>query len=60
MIDRKAVKTMLLQAVMWYFGMSQSEATNYIKLVESAGDNATLDEILSAYKNTAKMSFYND
>ncbi len=51
---------MLIQAVMWYFNMSQAQATNYIKLVQSAGDNDTLDEILKAYKNTAKMSFYND
>lgn len=51
---------MLIQAVMWYFNMTQSEATTYIKLAESAGNTSTLDEILKAYQNTAKMSFYND
>lgn len=51
---------MEIQAIKWYFGMTETQAKNYYKLCEQAGDTNTIKEILKAYQNTAKMSFYND
>lgn len=51
---------MYIEAIMWYFSMTRGQAEQYYKSLVSNNELSTLYEILKAYQNTAKMSFYND
>lgn len=51
---------MYIDAIMWYFGMNQSQATQYYKELLANGETYRLEEILRGYQNQAKLAFYND
>lgn len=51
---------MYIEAIMWYYGMTRQEATDFYKLCLADHKTATLDGILTAYQQTAKQAFYND
>lgn len=48
-----------IDAVKWFFGMSNKEAKKYIKSAEENGGQI-LETILEGYQQNAKKSFWND
>lgn len=60
-ILRKAGENkMYVEAIMWYFGMSQQQALDYYNKLRLNGETYRLEQILQAYQNQARLSFYND
>lgn len=51
---------MYIEAIMWYFGLSHSQAQQYYQNCINNNEKATLDEILTAYRKQAQLAFYND
>ena len=57
---RKEQITMYIEAIKWYFGMTEQQARDYYKLCTAQGQTNRLDEILKAYQQTAQQAFWND
>lgn len=51
---------MYIEAIMWYFGMTKQQAATYYINCTRSGEQSSLDAILQAYQNQAKLAFYND
>lgn len=51
---------MYIEAIKWYFGMTEQQARDYYKLCTAQGQANRLDEILKAYQQTAQQAFWND
>lgn len=51
---------MYIDAIMWYFGFTKSQAEQYFQNCVNNNEKALLDEILAGYRNQAKLAFYND
>ena len=52
--------SMFIDAIMWYFGMNKSQATQYYKELLANGETYRMEEILRGYQNQCKLAFYND
>lgn len=51
---------MYIDAIMWFFGMNKTQATQYYKELLANGETYRLEEILRGYQNQCKLAFYND
>lgn len=51
---------MYIDAIMWYFGFTKSQAEQYYKNLINNNELSTLDEIVRGYQNQMRLAFYND
>lgn len=56
----KGGEKMYIDAIMWFFCMNRAQAEQYYLNLVNANELSTLYDILKAYQNQPKMSYFSN
>jgi hypothetical protein len=56
----KYTRTEYINALMWTFGMTKTQAAKEVKEAIKNSDFGRIDEAVNAFNSNARKSFYND